>query len=46
MTKISIICICYWKDVFIIKPIKTKHRIFTARGNKEKLSLQMIKLPC
>ena len=45
MAKISITYTCYWKYVFIIKPIKTKHITFTARENKGKLCLQMIKLP-
>ena len=39
MTKISIIFLCSWKDVFIIKPIKTKHKTFTYRGDKGKLPL-------
>ena len=39
MTKISIIFLCSWKDVFIIKPIKTKHKTFTDRGNNRKLYL-------
>ena len=38
-TKRSIIYLCSWKDVFITKPIKTKHVTFTNRGNEGKLSL-------
>ena len=39
MTKMSVIYVGFWKDNFVIKLIKTKHKTFADRGNKGKLSL-------
>ena len=46
MTKMSIIYVSSSKDVFIIKPITSKHKTFADRGNKENYPYQMIKFPC